>query len=69
MTASYRVLCLSPIDAILGIEPIYIYRSVKQVKDESLEQEMREQLLSEGLDKDDVDIIVAEMAEDGLFDV
>ena len=42
---------------------------MKQVKDESLEQEMREQLLSEGLDKDDVDIIVAEMAEDGLFDV
>lgn len=39
------------------------------MKDESLEQEMREQLLSEGLDKDDVDIIVAEMAEDGLFDV
>ena len=39
------------------------------MKDESLEQEMREQLLSEGLDKDDVDAIVAEMAEDGLFDV
>ena len=39
------------------------------MKDEMLEQEMREQLLSEGLDKDDVDSIVAEMAEDGLFDV
>lgn len=39
------------------------------MKDESLEQEMREQLLSEGLDKDDVGSIVAEMAEDGLFDV
>ena len=34
-----------------------------------LEQEMREQLLSEGMDEDDVDILVAEMAEDGLFDV
>ena len=39
------------------------------MKDKDLEQEMREQLLSEGLDKDDVDTIVAEMAEDGLFDV
>lgn len=39
------------------------------MKDESLEQEMREQLLSEGMDEDSVDAIVAEMAEDGLFDV
>lgn len=39
------------------------------MKDEILEQEMREQLLSEGMDEDSVDIIVAEMAEDGLFDV
>ena len=39
------------------------------MKDDILEQEMREQLLSEGMDKDSVDIIVAEMAEDGLFDV
>lgn len=39
------------------------------MKDEDLEQEMREQLLSEGMDEDDVDTVVAEMAEDGLFDV
>ncbi len=39
------------------------------MKDEGLEQEMREQLLSEGMDEDDVDTVVAEMAEDGLFDV
>ena len=39
------------------------------MEDDTLKQEMRDQLLSEGLDKDDVDIIVAEMAEDGLFDV
>lgn len=39
------------------------------MKDEILEQEMREQLLSEGMDEDSVDIIVSEMAEDGLFDV
>lgn len=39
------------------------------MKDEDLEQEMREQLLSEGMDKDDVDAVVAEMAKDGLFDV
>ena len=39
------------------------------MKDDILEQEMREQLLSEGMDEDSVDIIVAEMAEDGLFDV
>ena len=39
------------------------------MKDEMLEQEMREQLLSEGMDEDDVDTVVAEMAEDGLFDV
>lgn len=39
------------------------------MKDKDLEQEMREQLLSEGMDKGDVDAVVAEMAEDGLFDV
>lgn len=39
------------------------------MKDEDLEQEMREQLLSEGMDEDVVDSVVAEMAEDGLFDV
>lgn len=39
------------------------------MKDEGLEQKMREQLLSEGMDEDDVDAVVAEMAEDGLFDV
>ena len=39
------------------------------MKDEMLEQEMREQLLSEGMDEDDVDVLVAEMAKDGLFDV
>lgn len=37
--------------------------------DENLEQEMREQLLDEGMDEDSVEIIVAELAEDGLFDV
>lgn len=37
--------------------------------DENLEQEMREQLLDEGMDEDSVEFIVAEMAEDGLFDV
>lgn len=37
--------------------------------DKGLEQEMREQLLDEGMDRDVVDSIVAEMAEDGLFDV
>lgn len=37
--------------------------------DEGLEQEMRTQLLDEGMDRDVVDSIVAEMAEDGLFDV
>ena len=39
------------------------------MKDEDLEQEMREQLLSEGMDEDVVDSVVAELAEDGLFDV
>ena len=39
------------------------------MKDEDLEQEMREQILSEGMDEDVVDSVVAELAEDGLFDV
>ena len=38
------------------------------MKDEDLEQEMREQILSEGMDEDVVDSVVTEMAEDGLFD-
>ena len=38
------------------------------MKDEDLEQEMREQILSVGMDEDVVDSVVTEMAEDGLFD-
>lgn len=39
------------------------------MKDEILMQEMREQLLAEGMDEDSVDIMIAELAESGLFDV
>lgn len=39
------------------------------MRDEILEQEMREQLLAEGMDEDSVEIIITELAEDGLFDV
>ena len=39
------------------------------MKDEMLEQEMREQLLSEGLDEDSVEMLIEDLDEDGMFDV
>lgn len=39
------------------------------MRDETLEQEMREQLLSEGVDEDSVDVLVEELASEGMFDV
>lgn len=37
--------------------------------DDILTQEMREQLLAEGMDEDNVEILIAELDEDGMFDV
>lgn len=34
-----------------------------------LVQEMREQLLSEGLDEDSVKMLIEDLDEDGMFDV
>lgn len=39
------------------------------MRDEILEQEMRKQLLSEGLDEDSVEMLIEDLAEDGMFDV
>lgn len=39
------------------------------MRDEILEQEMREQLLAEGLDEDSVEMLIEDLAEDGMFDV
>ena len=39
------------------------------MKDEILEQEMREQLLSEGLDEDSVEMLIEDLDADGMFDV
>lgn len=37
--------------------------------DETLMQKMREQLLAEGMDEDSVEMLIEDLAEDGLFDV
>lgn len=37
--------------------------------DEILEAEAREQLLDQGIDEDSVDFIIADMREDGMFDI
>lgn len=37
--------------------------------DEILEQEMRERLLAEGMDEDSVEMLIEDLAEDGMFDV
>lgn len=37
--------------------------------DETLMQEMRERLLAEGLDDDSVEMLIEDLAEDGMFDV
>lgn len=39
------------------------------MKDEILEQEMRERLLAEGMDEDSVEMLIEDLDEAGLFDV
>ena len=39
------------------------------MSDEILEQEVREQLASEGLDEDSIDMLIADMENDGMFNV
>lgn len=39
------------------------------MSDEILEQEVREQLAAEGLDEDSIDMLIADMENDGMFNV
>ena len=39
------------------------------MRDEILEQEAREQFEAQGLDEDSIDVILADMADAGAFDV